>query len=104
VITVGSGPEAVASARRQVPHIVVLDYDLPGLNGVEVLSYIRALPGGEESDVVVVSGEAGAAERWRFGILGVREFVEKPVDLEALVARIRGVGERLGLIRRAEPA
>ncbi|MFN7698480.1 MAG: protein kinase domain-containing protein [Deltaproteobacteria bacterium] len=104
VITVGSGPEAVASARRRVPHIVVLDYDLPGLNGVEVLSYIRALPGGEESDVVVVSGEAGAAERWRFGILGVREFVEKPVDLEALVARIRGVGERLGLIRRAEPA
>ena len=57
-----------------------------------------------KGDVVVVSGEAGAAERWRFGILGVREFVEKPVDLEALVARIRGVGERLGLIRRAEPA
>jgi CheY-like chemotaxis protein len=100
VVTVGSGPEAVASARRRVPQIVLLDYDLPGLNGVEVLSHIRALPGGEATDVLVVSAEAGAAERWRFGILGVRDFVEKPVDVEALVTRIRAVAERLGLLQR----
>jgi serine/threonine-protein kinase len=104
VVTVGSGPEAVASARRRVPQIVLLDYDLPGLNGVEVLSHIRVLPGGEATDVLVVSAEAGAAERWRFGILGVRDFVEKPVDVEALVTRIRDVGERLGLLQRPVPA
>ncbi|MBN8616650.1 MAG: response regulator, partial [Deltaproteobacteria bacterium] len=100
VVTVGTGPEAVASARRRVPQLVLLDYDLPELNGVEVLSRIRALSGGEDTDVLVVSAEAGAAERWRFGILGVREFLEKPVDIEALVTRIREVGGRRGLIQR----
>ncbi len=100
VVTVGTGPEAVASARRRVPQLVLLDYDLPELNGVEVLSRIRALTGGEDTDVLVVSAEAGAAERWRFGILGVREFIEKPVDIEALVTRIRDVGGRRGLIQR----
>jgi serine/threonine protein kinase/CheY-like chemotaxis protein len=100
VVTVGTGPEAVASARRRVPQLVLLDYDLPELNGVEVLSRIRALSGGEDTDVLVVSAEAGATERWRFGILGVREFIEKPVDIEALVTRIRDVGGRRGLIQR----
>jgi flagellum-specific ATP synthase len=47
-----------------------------------VLSRIRALSGGEDTDVLVVSAEAGAAERWRFGILGVREFLEKDLSEE----------------------
>lgn len=96
VVTVGTGPEAVASARRRIPQLVLLDYDLPDLNGVEVLSLIRTLPGGEDTDVLVVSAEAGARERWRFGILGVREFVEKPVDISRLVDGIRTVGQRHG--------
>lgn len=100
VVTVGTGPEAVNEARRRLPHLVLLDYHLPELNGVEVLSRIRALPGGDETDVLVVSGEAGAAERWRFGILGVRDFLEKPVDLERFVAEIRAVAARHGWIRR----
>ncbi len=100
VTTVDSGRDAVLAARRHLPHLVLLDYHLPELNGVEVLSRIRALPGGDETDVLVVSGEAGAAERWRFGILGVRDFLEKPVDLERFVAAIRALAARRGLIRR----
>lgn len=100
VVTVGSGREAVASARRRIPQLVLLDYDLPELNGVEVLSRIRALAGGEDTDVIVVSAEAGAAERWRFSILGVRDFLEKPVDLEAFVTRIHEVAARRGLVLR----
>ncbi|MBX7195272.1 MAG: protein kinase [Sandaracinaceae bacterium] len=104
VVTVGSGPEAVARARRRVPQLVLLDYDLPELNGVEVLSRIRALPGGEDTEVLVVRAEAEAAERWRFGILGVRDFQEKPVDVDILVARIADLARRRGLTRRDLPA
>lgn len=102
VVTVASGAEAVASARRRVPQLVVLDYDLPELNGVEVLSHVRSLEGGEDAEVLVVSAEAGAAERWRFGILGVREFVDKPVEVGRLVEAIATLGRRRGWLRRPE--
>ncbi|GAB4208479.1 MAG: hypothetical protein OHK0013_27000 [Sandaracinaceae bacterium] len=101
VATVATGPEAVASARRRVPQLVVLDYDLPELNGVEVLSYLRTLPGGDDAEVLVVSAEAGAAERWRFGILGVRDFLDKPVDVSELVATIARLGRRRGWLKAA---
>jgi serine/threonine-protein kinase len=101
VVTVATGPEAVASARRRAPQLVVLDYHLPELNGVEVLSYLRTLPGGDEAEVLVVSAEAGAAERWRFGILGVRDFLDKPVDVSELVERIADMGRRRGWLKAA---
>lgn len=96
VISVDSGAEALARARRELPQLVVLDYDLPELNGVDLLSHMRSLPGGEDMEVLVVSGEAGAAERWRFGILGVRDFLEKPVDLVKLISAIGTVSRRRG--------
>jgi serine/threonine-protein kinase len=93
-----TGPDAVANAERATPSLVVLDYHLPGIDGVEVLSRIRAMPGGDRVAVIVASGTVGASERWRFSILGVQDFIDKPLDFAHTVDRIAAIGRRRGWI------
>ncbi len=90
-----TGHDALAMA-EVAPALLLLDYDLPGLNGIETLSRLRARPGGESMRVVVVSGRAGAQERWRFNVLGVQDFVSKPLDFGALVSALTTVAKGMG--------
>lgn len=91
-----SGMDALAKARVDPPDLVLLDLDMPGLDGIETLSYLRALPKGDHSRVVVLSGRVGPQERWRFAVLGVREFVAKPIDFRRLIGTIESIVERAG--------
>jgi CheY-like chemotaxis protein/predicted Ser/Thr protein kinase len=91
----GSGHEALERAVAQPPDLVLLDFDMPGLDGVDTLSRLRALPGGGQARVVVLSGRVAAADRWRFAVLGVNDFVAKPIDFRRLVDRIEAIAARL---------
>lgn len=90
-----SGKDAL-SIGEAAPSLLLLDYDLPGLNGIETLARLRARPGGEEMRVVVVSGRAGEQERWRFNVLGVQDFVRKPVEFGSLVSTLTEVARSMG--------
>jgi DNA-binding response OmpR family regulator len=92
----GSGPEALEIAGRVPPDVVLLDLGLPSLDGVDVLSRLRDRHATRHASVIVVSGRLGVADRWRFSILGVNEFVTKPVDLEELIRRVQAVADRAG--------
>lgn len=83
-----TGEAAVANAAQRMPHLLLLDYHLPGMNGAEALSRIRSLPSGESVAVIVLSGAIGEEDWWRFSSLGVGAHVTKPVDFGALVAAI----------------
>ncbi|MDI1444438.1 protein kinase [Polyangium sp. 6x1] len=91
-----SGQAALDAARDEPPDLVLLDLDMPDLDGVDTLSHLRALPRGDHARVVVLSGRVGPQERWKFAVLGVREFVAKPIDLRRLVDTIDGIVERAG--------
>lgn len=99
-----SGPDALASAKRRMPQLVVLDYGLPDMNGVEVLSRMRALPGGEHLQVLVASGQVGEEQAFRFSVLGVQEFLAKPFDVLAAARRIEGIAQHAGWLRIAAPS
>ncbi|MFO0556511.1 MAG: protein kinase [Polyangiales bacterium] len=90
-----TGADALELA-KEAPALLLLDYDLPGLNGIETLARLRARPGGESMRVVVVSGRAGEQERWRFNVLGVQDFVRKPVEFGALVQALSDVAAGMG--------
>jgi serine/threonine-protein kinase len=89
--TAASGEDALLKARAHIPDVLILDYDMPGLDGIVTLSALRAIPGGTRVRVLVVSAKAGDDERWKFGILGVGTFVQKPVALTMLVEVIVSV-------------
>jgi CheY-like chemotaxis protein len=98
LMTASSGVEALRHALRAPPALVLLDYDMPGLDGIDTLSRLRAIDRASDAHVIVVSATVRRAERWRFGILGVTEFLDKKTGLAPLVATIALVGARKGWI------
>jgi serine/threonine-protein kinase len=77
---VASGAAALTELAVRRPDLVVLDYLMPGLSGIDTLTALRELPEGGDVPVLVCSSAVGEMEFWRFSVLGVEDFLRKPVD------------------------
>lgn len=75
---------ALLALRQKIPALILLDYDLPGANGVEVLQYIRSDPLAKNIDVVFVSAEDSPDTIRRALASGARDYLVKPVDVDRL--------------------
>lgn len=95
VIEATSGIRALTACVERPPDLVILDYDMPGPNGIATLSEMRALPGAARAAVLVVSSSVGDIERWRFSVLGVKDFLDKPVHFEVFVRTIARIADLL---------
>ncbi len=85
-ITAGSGPEAIAQFRAHKPSLILLDRNMPGMTGDEVLRALRS-DGGAEIPVLILSGEPIEPDEVRR--IGATAAVLKPFDVPALVQTIR---------------
>ncbi|MBI3630594.1 MAG: response regulator [Candidatus Rokubacteria bacterium] len=77
-----SGNDAVESLKRQIPDLVLLDISMPGMNGVDVLTFLRSKH--PEIPVVMISGLADEGLAHALLRLGAVAFVRKPFDLNEL--------------------
>ncbi len=75
---------ALLALRRELPSLILLDFDLPGANGVEVLQYIKSDPLAKNIDVVFVSAEDSPDTIRRALASGARDYLIKPVDVDRL--------------------
>ena len=98
VAMAATGSEAVKVTAGRGPQLLLLDVDMLGLDGVETLSCLRELPGGDQLRVIGLSGNVGLNEQWRFSVLGVTDFGEKAISEQALTHLIAEVGTRAGWI------
>jgi serine/threonine protein kinase len=88
----GEGKQAVRSVRRRVPDLLLLDLDLPDINGIEVCMLLRGMQLGDGCMVVSVSGRATRADVELLQQLGVRSFEKGPTlmsDIVNLLQEIR---------------
>ena len=83
---VGSGDEAAEAASRLSPHVVVMDFRLPGLDGAEAT---RAVLASTPAAVICLTAEASAEEREEILRAGASALVEKGGSIEGLVDAIR---------------
>ncbi len=93
VVVSASGAEAVEAASRQPFSFVLLDLQMPEMDGYQVLRRLRALPGGRALPVVALTALASEDVRRRCEADGMSDFVTKPVTL----ARIRALVDRWGI-------
>lgn len=77
---------------HELPSIVLLDLNLPKLDGREVLQAIRAEPATRELPVVVLTTSAEPFDVEASYALGVNSYIQKPVDFEQFVGAVRQVG------------
>ncbi len=90
VAQAASGPEALAAARAHRPDVVVLDLQMPGMDGIEVAQRLAADDGGGPAVVVVTShGRPGHLKRALQA--GVRAFLPKTVQARVLADVVRQV-------------
>lgn len=106
VFTAGDGKTALAVARHERPDLIVLDLNLPAMDGLDVCRALR-----RESDVPIIMLTARVEETDRLiGLeLGADDYITKPFSPRELVARVRAVLRRVqggvhqpGLIRAGE--
>ena len=94
VTVAGDGQEALACARDQMPDLVVLDWMLPGLDGLEVCKRLRAA---SDVPILMLTAKVSISERVEGLDAGADDYLVKPFAFDELLARVRA------LLRRAGP-
>jgi signal transduction histidine kinase/ActR/RegA family two-component response regulator len=94
VRTAYDGIEAVEAAKAHRPEVVLLDLGLPRLNGYEVARAIRALPWGQQAELIAVTGYGQAEDRRLAAQAGFDRHLVKPVQAAQLKAILASIDHR----------
>jgi CheY-like chemotaxis protein len=86
-VTAGTGSEAIDVARQQRPALVLLDKNMPGMTGDQVIRRLRGEPGLDNLPILILSGER--LTRDDLAKLGANGAVQKPFDVTLLIDQIR---------------
>src|SRR4029077_527289 len=97
VDAVARGDEADTRLRETAPDLIVLDWMLPGLSGIELCRRLRARPQTQSLPIIMLTARGEESERVRGLATGADDYIVKPFSVPELLARIRS------LLRRARP-
>jgi two-component system phosphate regulon response regulator PhoB len=97
VETVARGDEADTRLRERLPDLVVLDWMLPGLSGIELCRRLRARQETKSLPIIMLTARGEESERVRGLATGADDYIVKPFSVPELLARVRA------LLRRAKP-
>ena len=89
IIHIADGREAMECAQEAVPDLVLLDLNLPGRSGWEILQKLRSLPAYDHVPIMIVTGDAAEGNEVRGFQLGADDYIAKPFSLAVLRARIK---------------
>ena len=83
--------------KERVPDLIVLDWMLPGLSGIELCRRLRARPETKQLPIIMLTARGEESERVRGLATGADDYIVKPFSVPELLARVKG------LLRRASP-
>ena len=95
VETVGRGDDADTRLKERVPDLIVLDWMLPKVSGVEVCRRLRARPETRNLPIIMLTARGEESDRIRGLDTGADDYVVKPFSMSELAARIRAVLRRI---------
>ena len=84
-----NGLDGVQMALQHKPDLVLMDIQLPGINGIEAFARIRADPTTAAIPVVAFTASVTANDRSRIGDAGFDAFLSKPINLKEFVETVR---------------
>ncbi len=92
VAEAADGQEAVEACKDAMPDAVLLDWNMPVMNGPEFITALRQMPGGQEPVVVFCSTENDMAHITEALRAGADEYVMKPFDGDIIKSKFEQVG------------
>jgi CheY-like chemotaxis protein len=94
VLEAQNGEEGVELAVRHIPSLIVMDLNMPKMNGYEAIAQIRRVQGLETTPIVVVTMEDGARVAEHVLSLGADDYIMKPFEPAVLTARVKAAFRR----------
>ena len=88
------GTEALTQIHAEPPDLVILDWMLPQLSGIEVCRQIRTDPDAKDTPVIMLTARGEEADRVKGLVSGADDYVVKPFSPTELLARVRAVLRR----------
>lgn len=86
-----SGEEALEVYKEEDAKIIILDIMLPGIDGFAVCNEIRK---NSNVPILIVSAKDGKEDKLNGLVLGADDYIEKPYDIDLLIAKIKGIFKR----------
>lgn len=84
VYEAANGDEAVTVCRGAMPGVIMLDWKMPGMGGMEFLKWLRSVPGGEGPKVIFCSVETDKKRIAQVLNAGANEYIIKPFDADII--------------------
>jgi DNA-binding response OmpR family regulator len=91
VVLTADGREAVASAAKVPPHLLLLDIMMPGLDGLSVARQIREMPRTKNVPIIFLTAKDGPMDVIKGIQFGARHYITKPFKIDDLIAKVKKV-------------
>ena len=92
IVEAENGEEAIEACRVKMPDAILLDWNMPKMDGYDFLRVLRRLPGGDRPKVVFCTTENDVAHIARALHAGANEYIMKPFDKDIVTAKFQEVG------------
>lgn len=92
ILEAEDGEMALEACRRELPDVILLDWNMPRMDGFEFLRTLRRMPGGDGPKVVFCTTENDVAHIARALHAGANEYIMKPFDKDIVEAKFQEVG------------
>lgn len=89
VVTAVDGPAGIEAAKTQAPDLILLDIQLPGMDGYAVARALRVHPSLHETPIIAVTSYAMVGDREKSLASGCNGYIEKPINPDTFVSEIR---------------
>ncbi|MBO6816441.1 MAG: response regulator [Rhizobiaceae bacterium] len=92
VVEAADGFDALEKCRYSMPEVLIVDWDMPKMSGIEFIEEFRRIEGNEQTKLVYCTSEIMVSEMTRAKRAGANGFLMKPFNREILIHKIQEVG------------
>ena len=100
IVSAPDGPAGIAMATAELPDLILMDLNLPEIDGWEATRRLKADPATRDIPIIALTAHAMAGDREKALAIGCDEFETKPIDFDRLLPKI----ERLIDAKEGGPA
>ncbi|WP_404422337.1 response regulator [Nibricoccus sp. IMCC34717] len=93
IVEAANGVEGLAVAAKEQPNIILLDITMPVMDGVEMLTKLKADPALKGIPVIMLTAEGGRDQVLKIAKLGIRDYIVKPFKEDLLIEKVGKVLE-----------
>ena len=76
--------DAMRACKENMPDCILLDWHMPGVDGLDFLKILREMPGGDKPTVIMCTCDELIGEKHNLNALGVKSFIAKPLHFDEL--------------------